>query len=72
MNDSNFLTKDEARGRRKTNNRTFHRTSHQFDDEKDVKGGRRGHTTRHVEFSDETIYDEDDDYADLIDWKKIK
>ena len=73
MSNSDFITKDEVRGKRNTKNRTFKRFErHNFEDEHNIKGtAGKGHTHRHTEYVDD--YDADDSpYADLIDWKKIK
>lgn len=70
MNNSDFLTKDEARGKRNNRNGTWKRTErHTWDDDKNTKGTRRGHSRHHEEI-DETMFDDDHPYADFEDWKK--
>ena len=72
MSNTDFLTKDEIRGKRNPQNRTQKRyEKHSYDDAKDVKGGHRGHGRHHEVVEDIDLY-EDDPYADMIDWKKIK
>lgn len=69
MNDE--VTKSEVRGRRNIKSKTTKRhPTHYFDDEKDIKGGRRGHSKLTDDNYDVEI-DEDDPYADhLQDWKR--
>jgi hypothetical protein len=72
MNETNFLTKDEIRGKRNPKNQTVKRHErHSYDDAKDVKGGQRGHSRHHDVIEYEEMY-EDDPYSEFIDWKKIK
>lgn len=70
MNDE--VTKSEVRGRRNIRSKTVKRhPTHVFDDEKEVKGGRRGHS-RFANSEYEVEIDEDDPYADhLQDWKRF-
>ncbi len=45
--ENEVLTKADVRGRRNLKTKTFKRSSSKFDDEKDVKGGKRRHSTIH-------------------------
>ena len=67
MNDE-VVTKADVRGRRNVKSKTTKKhPTHYFDDEKDIKGGRRGHgRMTNNEFS--LDLDEDDPYANDIEF----
>lgn len=74
-NESDFLSKSDVRGKRRTNNKTYHRTEKsKFDDSnKEVKGTRHGHSRLQSEDGGFMDLDfEDEPYGDLIDLKMIK
>lgn len=71
--EADFLSKDEVRGKRSIKTKTLHRFSpHSYDDMKDVKSGKRGHS-RHVETEQVDI-----DVDDLVgidpsfDWNRLR
>jgi hypothetical protein len=71
-----FLSKQEVRGNRNKNGKSGHKfQSSYFDDEKQntrKAAGHRGHS-RHIEGDVHTIdFDDDFEYADLIDPRLIK
>ena len=67
MHPDDFLTKEETRGKRKTNNKTYKKNNRaRFDDEKEVKhSAGKGHS--HKFFYDEQTDDDLDEYSKLID-----
>jgi hypothetical protein len=66
---SEDLTKSEVRGRRNNKTKTVKREHHVFDDEKDLKGGRRGHA-KLMPVEDDGL-DDLEDFDPNIDWKKL-
>jgi len=65
MNDE-VVTKSDVRGRRNVKSKTTKKhPTHYFDDEKNVKGGRRNHS-RMTDTDYSIDVDEDDPYADDI------
>ena len=69
--DESEVTKQDFRGKRNTNTKTVKRKSHVFDDEKDVKGGRRGHSRHQEDFREDEIIDSLDEIDPSFDWKKL-
>lgn len=69
MNEDSALSKSEVRGRRNTNTKTVKRVSHQFDDEKELKGPHKSHSNMY-RITDESLEDLDGFYVD-VDWKKL-
>jgi hypothetical protein len=70
MNKDDYLTKDEARGKRNTNNRSVHERGDRFD-VLDVKENARRKLSRY----EEDLDDELEDLVDIdpsFDWSKVK